>query len=47
MYWRIGAQRDMVGFSGGQCVSGASNTVGWLARIYLSQWQVGGKNLGI
>ena len=47
MKWRIGSQRDMIGFSGGRRVGDASNAVGRLARIDRSQWQQGGRNLGI
>ena len=47
MKWRIGSQRDMIGFSGRLRVGDASNAVGRLARIDRSQWQQGGRNLGI
>ena len=47
MKWRIGSQRDMIAFSGRRRVGDASNAVGRLARIYMSQWQQGGRNLGI
>ena len=46
MKWRIGSQRDIIGFSGRRRVGDASNAVGRLARIDRSQWQQGGRNLG-
>ena len=37
----------MAGFFGTRCAGDAGNAVGRRARIYVSQWQVGGRNLGI
>ena len=47
MNWRIGRQRDMAGFFGRRCAGDAGNAVGRRARIYVSQWQLGGRKLGI
>ena len=47
MKWRIGSQRDMICFSGGRRVGDASNAVGQCARRWRSQWQLGGRILGI